>query len=64
MGHIAFQKTDHRPWPVPANPWRLRQSWCDLLFAHWPVPTDWLRPHVPDRLTIMLNIKANPAYGF
>ena len=28
---------DHRPWPLPAGPWQMRQSWHDLLFAHWPV---------------------------
>ena len=30
----------------------MSQRWCDLLFAHWPVPADALRPHVPDRLEI------------
>ena len=28
------------------------QSWRDLLFMHWPVPTDALRPLIPDGLTI------------
>ena len=30
----------------------MRQSWCDLLFAHWPVPAERLRPLVPARLEI------------
>lgn len=52
MNRIAFQKTGHRPWPLPDKPWRWRQSWCDLLFAHWPIPTDKLKPLVPEPLTI------------
>lgn len=43
---------DHRPWPIPTSPWTWRQSWCDLLFAHWAVPASALRPFVPDRLEI------------
>ena len=27
-------------------------TWRDLLFAHWPVPPEALRPHLPDSLTI------------
>jgi len=30
----------------------MRQSWCDLLFAHWRAPVSALRPLVPSRLTI------------
>lgn len=50
--HPAFERIDHRPWPLPARPWRWRQSWCDLLFAHWPVPAAVLRPLVPPGLTV------------
>jgi uncharacterized protein YqjF (DUF2071 family) len=28
------------------------QTWHDLLFAHWRVPHDLLRPHVPGRLEL------------
>jgi uncharacterized protein YqjF (DUF2071 family) len=28
------------------------QTWQDLLFAHWRVPHDALRPHVPERLEL------------
>jgi uncharacterized protein YqjF (DUF2071 family) len=28
------------------------QTWDDLLFAHWRVDADVLRPHVPERLSI------------
>lgn len=30
----------------------MRQSWRDLLFAHWRVPASALRPLIPPRLTI------------
>jgi uncharacterized protein YqjF (DUF2071 family) len=30
----------------------MRQSWHDLLFAHWPVNSDRLRAHVPPGLTL------------
>jgi len=42
----------HRPWPPPARRWRWRQTWQDLLFIHWPVPADALRPLIPSPLAI------------
>jgi len=50
--HPALEATDHRPWPIPRRPWSWRQTWCDLLFAHWPIPVDTLRAMVPSNLTI------------
>ena len=44
--------TDHRPWPVPRAPWIMQQRWCDLLFAHWPVPVEVLRPMIPEPLAV------------
>lgn len=52
MSHPALKKRSHRPWPIPQTPWRWRQTWCDLLFAHWPVPGAVLRPLVPEPLNI------------
>lgn len=37
----------HRPWPMPERPWIMTQTWRDLLFAHWPIDVDRLRPLVP-----------------
>jgi len=50
----AFDRVDidHRPWPMPASPWFWRQSWHDLLFAHWPVPGSAVRHLVPDWLAV------------
>jgi uncharacterized protein YqjF (DUF2071 family) len=50
--HAALTQTDHRPWPIPSRAWTWRQSWKDLLFAHWPVSVDVLRPLVPKGLEI------------
>ncbi|MEX1229950.1 MAG: DUF2071 domain-containing protein [Planctomycetaceae bacterium] len=50
--HPALTRLDHRPWPLPAGRWTWRQSWCDLLFAHWPVPASALRHLVPAELDI------------
>jgi uncharacterized protein YqjF (DUF2071 family) len=33
-------------------PWIMRQVWTDLLFAHWRVPFETLRPLVPASLTL------------
>ena len=52
MSHAALSRIDHRPWPVPEGEWRWRQSWRDLLFAHWPVPSEVLRPLVPAGLEL------------
>lgn len=42
-----FERTAHRPWPMPDGPWIMSQTWNDLLFAHWPVDADALRTLVP-----------------
>ncbi len=33
-------------------PWVFRMRWLDLLFAHWPIPVEALRPLVPDGLDL------------
>jgi uncharacterized protein len=50
--HVAFSRVDHRLWPLPQGRWTWRQSWKDLLFAHWPVPADVIRPLVPPSLAV------------
>jgi len=44
--------TGHRPWPVPKRSWIMAQTWRDLLFAHWPVAADVIRPLVPVALEL------------
>jgi uncharacterized protein len=50
--HPALTVLEHRPWPVPERRWTWRQTWRDLLFAHWPVPSAALRPLVPPGLAV------------
>lgn len=47
-----LKHTGHRPWPLPRGPWIMKQVWHDLLFAHWPVAMDALRPLIPPQLEI------------
>lgn len=41
-----------RPGRRPKEPAVMHQRWSDLLFLHWPVPVECLRPLVPPALTI------------
>src|SRR4030095_9788029 len=41
------ESTAHRPWPMPAAPWLMTQSWHDLLLAHWRGDAKELREIVP-----------------
>jgi uncharacterized protein YqjF (DUF2071 family) len=50
--HAALLQTEHRPWPLPNTPWVGRQSWQELLFAHWPIEVQRVRHLVPPELTI------------
>jgi uncharacterized protein len=45
-------RTSNRQWPAPDEPWILGQKWRNLLFAHWPVPVDVLRPYIPRALSL------------
>ena len=44
--------TAHRPYPMPAWPWRLRQRWSQLLFAHWPLPALAVQQRLPAGLRV------------
>ena len=45
--------TTHRSTPDKTTlPWSMAMNWHDLLFAHWPVPVESLRPHIPAELEI------------
>ena len=47
-----LNNSDHRAYPAPTGPWALSMSWHDLLFMHWPVPADALRPLIPSALNL------------
>ncbi len=51
--HSTLAETEHRPWPLPdCHSWVMAQTWDDLLFAHWAVPVDAIRRHVPEQLPV------------
>jgi uncharacterized protein YqjF (DUF2071 family) len=40
-------RTSHSPRPLPPGRWEMAQRWNDLLFAHWPVPTEQIAALLP-----------------
>jgi uncharacterized protein YqjF (DUF2071 family) len=48
----VLERTAHRPWPPPARPWLIAQTWEDLLFAHWPVETGAVQRLLPEGLSV------------
>ncbi len=48
----VLSETGHRPWPLPETTWLMGQTWVGLLFAHWRLPEEVLRPVVPPELPI------------
>lgn len=49
-----LSETAHRPWPLPAAPWIMTQTWHDLLFAHWAIDVETLRAQIPSALELDL----------
>jgi uncharacterized protein len=45
-------QSEHRAYPAPDGPWALSMVWRDLLFMHWPVPAERLRPLIPSALSL------------
>jgi len=48
----VVEEVGHRPWPMPEGQWVMAQTWDELLFAHWPVDIDQLRPLIPAGLEL------------
>ncbi len=44
--------TSDRTWQLPKQPWIMRMTWSELLFAHWPVDPSVLAPLLPKGLTL------------
>ena len=49
---LLAQQGHREQWPLPRAEWLMAQSWHHLLFAHWPIAVDALRPHIPAALPI------------
>ena len=47
-----LKDVDHRPYLLPKGSWIMTQSWHELLFAHWPITPELLRPLVPSLLPL------------
>jgi uncharacterized protein YqjF (DUF2071 family) len=60
MSHPLLKQIAHRPIPMPSGPWIMLQRWHDLLFAHWEIASEQLRPLVPSQLE--LDLFENRAY--
>ena len=54
FNYAILKEIDHRPWPMPAMPWIMTQTWLDVLFAHWAVEPALLRARVPPELDVDL----------
>lgn len=52
MIHDILRTREHRTYPLPLGPWVMRQSWHNLLFAHWPISPAALRILVPQALQL------------
>jgi uncharacterized protein YqjF (DUF2071 family) len=52
--HGILHTTDHRPYALSKGPWLVKQVWHDLLFAHWPVSLDEIKPLIPKGLELEL----------
>src|SRR5438874_210870 len=49
---LVIVDASHRPWPIPISRPAVDMTWHDLLFMHWPVKADDLRPLIPQSLEI------------
>lgn len=49
---LLADNAHRRQWAVPTRPWLMAQTWQHLLFAHWPISVDALRPLIPAALPI------------
>lgn len=52
--HPLLKHVEHRTAPMPRGPWVMVQNWHDLLFAHWALRPERIRPLVPRELTLDL----------
>jgi uncharacterized protein YqjF (DUF2071 family) len=46
------EQTSHRPWPLPRSRWVMSMRWHDLLFLHWPVRPQMIRPLIPEEIQL------------
>jgi uncharacterized protein YqjF (DUF2071 family) len=54
FNYAILKEVAHRPWPMPAIPWIMTQTWLDVLFAHWAIEPGLVRARVPAELELDL----------
>ncbi|AOM76350.1 hypothetical protein BFS30_03785 [Pedobacter steynii] len=47
-----LEETRHRPWKLPEGKWQYDQEWNEVLFFHWKVPAQLLKPLIPSGLEL------------
>ena len=52
LGVLSAMPSNHRLYPPPRAPWVMAMRWSELLFMHWPVDAEALRPHIPSMLDV------------
>ena len=52
MMRDVLRTCEHRSYPLPRGPWVMRQTWHNLLFAHWQIAPAALRALVPQALAL------------
>ncbi|HWP59402.1 MAG TPA: DUF2071 domain-containing protein [Candidatus Acidoferrales bacterium] len=45
-------QVSHRPWPLPETRWLLYMRWHEVLFLHWPIRPERVRPLIPPPLEL------------
>jgi hypothetical protein len=48
----SVEAVDHRPWPLPRDPWVQAQTWEELAFLHWRVDADALERLLPPEVPL------------
>ena len=49
---ICREKNSDRTWPLPNQPWVMRMTWSELLFAHWAIEPDVVAALLPDGVAL------------
>lgn len=52
MGSRSDRTVSDRTWPLPKQPWVMRMTWSELLFAHWAVEPDVVASRLPAGVTL------------
>ncbi len=52
--HPALSYLEHRPWPLPADPWGWQMSWGQLCFLHFPADPAVIQASLPRGLRVQI----------